>query len=614
MAIAGGVNLSLHPNKYLLLSAGQFISSSGRCKSFGEGEGGFIPSEGVGVVVLKRLEDAQRDGDHIHALIKSSAVNHGGRTHGYTVPNPVAQEQVVRQALKSAGIAARAVSYVEAHGTGTSIGDPIEITGLTRAFGWRRVENLEPWCWIGSAKSNLGHCESAAGIAGLTKILLQMRHGSIAPSLHSASLNSHINFSDTPFTVNQELRQWERPVIDGEVQPRVAGLSSFGAGGANAHLVVEEYRPPELTDAQQRQMGPVVIVLSAKNEDRLRLLADNLSTWLGRQGHSSQTELQDIAYTLQIGREPLTERVALIVDSRQALIEKLALFANKAPLSSDVFYGRVRQDNDTVALFERDTDLHTAVLSWVAQGKLDKVVALWVQGLSFDWRLLHQQGVPQRVSLPTYPFVRERHWIEPAGTNAAVTRSEHIMTAQRPAPVSDSPDDLFLAVPAWRATALAVTESSKVFVHRVVIFCGVELAKEEQSQVRSQLKEQDQSQSQEQAQAHTNTQAQSPPDWVWLDSIESQPAAQFMDYAGQVFELLRERVKKQGHDSTLIQVLVSGGAVGGLLSGLSGLLRTVSREYPAIVCQLVEVTALQSRASLHELAEDNARVCDDAMD
>ena len=589
VAIAGGVNLSIHPNKYLLLSAGQFISSSGRCKSFGEGEGGFVPSEGVGVVVLKRLEDAQRDGDHIHAILKGSAVNHGGRTHGYTVPNPVAQEQVIRQAMSSAGIAPRAISYVEAHGTGTTIGDPIEITGLTRAFGWRHDEKLQPWCWLGSVKSNLGHCESAAGIAGLTKIVLQMRHGCIAPSLHSASLNSHIDFSNTPFTVNQELRQWERPVIDGNVQPRLAGLSSFGAGGANAHLLVEEYCPPASTVTPNAQLGSVVIVLSAKNEDSLRLLAGNLSAWLAGQGHSVQADLHDIAYTLQVGREPFNERVALLVDSKKALIEKLALFANETKLSSDVFRGQVRQDNETVALFEQDVDLHAALLSWIAQGKLDKVLALWVQGLSFDWLLLHQQRMPKRMSLPTYPFARERHWLEPSGTSVPALHVQQKQSgfSQEAAYAPEVSDDLLLAVPAWRAAALPLNLSSKFFANRIVVFCGFEMS------------------------THSESQPQDASNWVWLNSVESQPATQFIDYAGQVFELLRERVQMHGHDSTLVQVLVSSDAAYGLLSGLSGLLKTVSREYPAIVSQLIECSASATRVSLAELAQANARAYDD---
>ncbi|NKB24230.1 MAG: hypothetical protein GKR87_07625 [Kiritimatiellae bacterium] len=221
---------------------GQFISSRGHCESFGEGGDGYIPAEGVGVAFLKRLSDAERDGDHIYGVIKGSTLNHGGKTNGYSVPNPNAQQMTIARALKEARINPESISYIEAHGTGTKLGDPIEITGLTKAF-----ENVsggiqdKQRCWIGSAKSNIGHCESAAGIAGVTKVLLQMKHRQIVPSLHSKVLNPNIDFSSTPFVVNQELRDWDCPVIDGNVFPRVAGISSFGAGGSNAHMVIEEY-------------------------------------------------------------------------------------------------------------------------------------------------------------------------------------------------------------------------------------------------------------------------------------------------------------------------------------------------------------------------------------
>ena len=159
------------------------------------------------------------------------------------MPNPIAQGRLIRAALEKSGVNARTISYIEAHGTGTSLGDPIEITGLTKAF--QKYTEDKQFCAIGSAKSNIGHCESAAGIAGVTKVLLQLKNRQIAPSLHSKVLNPNIDFINTPFIVQQELTEWERPVvtIDGVTKeyPRIAGISSFGAGGSNAHIVIEEY-------------------------------------------------------------------------------------------------------------------------------------------------------------------------------------------------------------------------------------------------------------------------------------------------------------------------------------------------------------------------------------
>ena len=242
-AIAGGVNLSIHPHKYLLLSQGKFVSSKGKCESFGEGGDGYVPGEGVGSILLKPLSKAIEDGDNIYGIVKATAVNHGGKTNGYSVPNPAAQANVISNALKKAGVHPRTVSYIEAHGTGTSLGDPIEISGLNKAF--REFTSENQYCSIGSVKSNIGHCEGAAGLAAVTKVLLQLKYAQLAPSLHSKTLNSKIDFKQSPFYVQQNLSEWKRPVLEisGEAReyPRIAGISSFGAGGSNAHLIIEEY-------------------------------------------------------------------------------------------------------------------------------------------------------------------------------------------------------------------------------------------------------------------------------------------------------------------------------------------------------------------------------------
>src|SRR5262249_5837212 len=282
-----------------VLSDGQFISSDGHCQAFGEGGDGYIPGEGVGVVVLKRLSDAQRDGDHIYGVIRGSALNHGGKTNGYTVPNPQAQAAAISRALAESRTDARHISYIEAHGTGTKLGDPIEIAALSKAF--QRYTQETGFCLIGSVKSNIGHCESAAGIAGLTKVLLQMRHQQIAPSLHSAQLNPHIDFAKTPFVVNQELRTWEPPLIDGRALPRIAGISSFGAGGSNAHLVVEEYQASAPAPPQEpRAFVNVVILLSARTAEQLRQKARDLLDFV--RPRLNAIDLVGMAYTLQVGR------------------------------------------------------------------------------------------------------------------------------------------------------------------------------------------------------------------------------------------------------------------------------------------------------------------------
>ncbi|CAM2011292.1 SDR family NAD(P)-dependent oxidoreductase [Acanthopleuribacter pedis] len=414
MAVAGGVNLSVHPNKYLMLSSGQFISSRGRCEAFGEGGDGYIPGEGVGVAILKRLADAERDRDHIYGVIRGSAINHGGRTNGYSVPNPRAQQRAVSAALNNAGVNPRHVSYIEAHGTGTRLGDPIEITGLTRAFREHTADT--GFCRIGSVKSNIGHCEAAAGIAGLTKVLLQLKNGELVPSLHARVLNPNINFGETPFTVNQEICAWERPVIDGHTLPRLAGLSSFGAGGANAHLLVEEYQGAKVA----RQAGPYAYVLSAKNTDRLQASAANLLRFL--EEHPDQ-EAADVAFTLQVGREALTERLAFTAAGLDEVAAKLRAF-----LSGQVeglVRGAYRRDREAPAWEDLDAQQRAAIEA----GRFEDLLARWCRGMDVDWAALWREQ-PYRISLPTYPFAGRRLWVDQPNQTTA---SEPSATPQKEA-------------------------------------------------------------------------------------------------------------------------------------------------------------------------------------
>ena len=409
LAIAGGVNVSIHPNKYLLLAQGRFASSKGRCESFGEGGDGYVPGEGVGAVLLKPLADALADGDHIYGVIKGIAVNHGGKTNGYTVPNPNAQTGVIGQVLQEAGIDPRTISYIEAHGTGTSLGDPIEITGLTKAF--REYTGDNQFCAIGSAKSNIGHCESAAGIAGVTKVLLQLQNKQLVPSLHSEVLNPNIDFRDTPFVVQQKLTEWKRPVINGRECPRRAGVSTFGAGGSNAHIVIEEYLPKETESQLAATTGPevVIIVLSAKNEERLQEQARQLLAVIQAERFSN-ADLADLAYTLQVGREAMEERLGFLVGSLQELAEKLQRFIEDQDSITELYRGQVKRNKEVLAVLAADEDMVKTIDTWIRKGKYEKLLDLWVKGLIFDWNRLYEGAKPRRISLPPYPFARESYW------------------------------------------------------------------------------------------------------------------------------------------------------------------------------------------------------------
>lgn len=406
MAIAGGVNLSMHPAKYVTLCMSRFAASDGRCRSFGEGGDGYVPGEAVGAVFLKPLRKAMEAGDHVYAVIRGTAVNHDGKTQGYSVPNPVAQSQVIRAALTKADVHPRTISYVEAHGTGTALGDPIEITGLSDVY-----EEYAPdrqYCSIGSVKSNIGHPEAAAGIAQMTKVLLQMKHQFLVPSLtHSERMNPNIDFEDSPFFVQQSPERWEPPVVQGTICPRRAGVSSFGAGGVNVHVVLEEYAPENGNRENSVSKGDgresLVIPLSAKTRENLRTYADHLKTFLVR--NQTNAGLADIAYTLQTGREAMPFRTAFAVRTRDELIEKL-----------DAYIRNGDGGNPEDAKGEENAVLHAEdILRKGRKSPKERIIELaehWTKGADLDWEALHTNGNhPRRVSLPTYPFSKERYWV-----------------------------------------------------------------------------------------------------------------------------------------------------------------------------------------------------------
>ncbi|PKM94961.1 MAG: hypothetical protein CVU84_08535 [Firmicutes bacterium HGW-Firmicutes-1] len=432
VAIAGGVNVTIHPNKYILLSQSNFPSTDGKCRSFGDGGDGYVPGEGTGAVLLKPLKKAIADGDHIYGVIKGSALNHGGKTSGYSVPNPNAQASLISKALLKAGIEPRTISYIEAHGTGTALGDPIEITGLVHAF--QKSTKDKQFCAIGSVKSNIGHCESAAGIAGLTKVLLQMQYKQLVPSIHSAKLNANIKFENTPFTVQQRLEEWKQPDIEGKKYLRRAGISSFGAGGSNAHILVEEYIYNELEYYENREQ---LIVLSARNEERLLAYSQELIRYLMEsfveQQKYGRTSLEQIAYTLQVGREAMTERLGIIASSIEELIEKLEQYLLNNLETDNLYLGTVKEKSGMSDQLDDDDEGQAFVFALIKNKKLNKLAKLWVTGVEVDWKTLYNNTI-RRVSLPTYPFAKVRYWVpeQEGGAVEAFHNTQNIISKLHP--------------------------------------------------------------------------------------------------------------------------------------------------------------------------------------
>jgi polyketide synthase PksL len=413
LAIAGGVNVSIHPNKYILLSKGKFLSTDGRCRSFGEGGDGYVPGEGVGSILLKPLEKALSEGDHIYGVIKGSSINHGGKTNGYTVPNPISQAKVVEKAYITANINPTTVSYIETHGTGTSLGDPIEIEGLNRVFS--RRESNSP-CIIGSVKSNIGHCESAAGIAAVTKVLLQMQHKALVPSLHSEFLNPNINWENTVFKVQRELSEWTQPPINSnEVAPRRAGISSFGAGGSNAHIIIEEGPDRNITSVSHDLRPYYLITLSAKTETALMQRIVDLERWLARS--EKVPSLENICFTLNVGRSHFEKRCALVVSTVKELQAILSrIYANESLSNAFInlnAYDKLKNqgvfNKVYLQLIKELTGDHSLTTSEYRDNLLT-LASFYVDGYQFDWNLLPQSVTKQKISMPTYPFAKDRCW------------------------------------------------------------------------------------------------------------------------------------------------------------------------------------------------------------
>ncbi|HEX6427154.1 MAG TPA: SDR family NAD(P)-dependent oxidoreductase, partial [Niastella sp.] len=442
-AIAGGVNVSIHPNKYLLLAQGKFISGKGRCEAFGMGGEGYVPAEGVGAVLLKPLAQALEDGDHVYGVIKATAINHGGKTNGYTVPNPNAQAAVIKKAYQRAGIDPRTISYMEAHGTGTALGDPIEMTGLKKAFREFTADNR--FCAIGSVKSNMGHAESAAGIAGLTKILLQLKHKQLAPSLHSQVLNPNIDFDNSPFIVQQELAEWKRPVIaqNGKMIEGVrrAAISSFGAGGANAHIIIEEaegqgIEPVQVQPQNTTSTEPVIVLLSAKNVKTGHQLVRQLLDAIQLQ-QLQDKDLVDLAFTLQTGRDALETRLALVVSSVRELTERLTAFINNEEDTEGIYHGRIERDTSAISLFTDDQELQEAIGKWIERKKYNRLCHVWVKGVAVNWMQLYtsQPVKPKRISLPGYLFAKEKYWAPNGNIAYAPAVAQPNVVVRQPEPV-----------------------------------------------------------------------------------------------------------------------------------------------------------------------------------
>ncbi|WP_313918947.1 beta-ketoacyl synthase N-terminal-like domain-containing protein, partial [Tahibacter sp.] len=393
-ALVGSANLICSTTNSLAYHSAGMLSRSGVCSAFDASADGFVRGEGGAMLLLKPLEMAVEARDSIYGLVIGTAVGHGGQSASLTAPKPASQSAVIERAIRRAGIDACTVQYVEAHGTGTTLGDPIEIAGLVEAFSrlraGQRADRDGFRCGIGTVKPSIGHLEAAAGFAGLIKVFLAMRNQLMPKTLRFNRLNPHIDLAGTPFHIVSDDEPWKCLLDDsGTPIPRRAGVSSFGSGGMNAHVVVEEYCVP-LTQHLTTPTASLV-VLSARTAESLdkqsrRLLAEIASR------RFTDRQLPDLAYTLQVGREPMEHRLAFAASSIDEVIRKLTGFVECGTSSSarlGIHLGNVKESREIMAVLNEGSGLDIGISAAVATGKYTKLLELWVRGLSFDWEALY---------------------------------------------------------------------------------------------------------------------------------------------------------------------------------------------------------------------------------
>ncbi|HIE02157.1 MAG TPA: hypothetical protein EYP59_18040 [Thiotrichaceae bacterium] len=413
LALAGGVDLMLSPERTLGLCRMRTLSPDGRCKSFSAKADGFGLGEGCGMVVLKRLSDAQQHGDPILAVIRASGLNHNGPSNGLTAPNGLAQEKLLRQVLQRAHLQPEQIDFVETQGTGTELGDPIEVAALAKVLAKDRTTPL----LLGSVKTNIGHLSGAAGIASLIKVVLSLQHSHIPPNRHFDEPNPHIDWDNLPFVVPTQPIPWTSTE-----KPRLAGVSSFGLSGTNVHVILEESPEKEEEEVSTIDRPQHILTLSGKTE---QALADQVSCYLDYLSHYSALNLADLCYSANTGRVHFEHRLAVIANNVAELQAKLTAYQQNETVSG-LIQGQVKVDKPNLldvrqaSLSEASSEFPNLSPSLYQEWSqlLESLATLYVRGGQINWQKFDEPYPRQKISLPTYPFQRKRYWIDqpPQGT------------------------------------------------------------------------------------------------------------------------------------------------------------------------------------------------------
>lgn len=421
LAVAGGVQLHMMPVRQTKVGV---ESSTARTKAFDDSSDGTGTGEGVIAIVLKPLSKALKDRDSVYAVIKGSAMNQDGLSIGITAPNAAAQEDVIVNAWKAAGVSPETITYIEAHGTGTKLGDPIEIDGMTRAF--RKYTDKKQFCAVGSVKSNIGHLDNSAGAAGLLKAVLSLKNRQIPESLHFSVPNRKINFEASPVYVNNRLTEWETAGI-----PRRCGVSAFGLSGTNCHIVLEE--APVLSEqinntAETNAYKLNVLTISAKNQNVLKKLVENYRLYLDKEAGLLPS---DICYTANTGRGQYNSRLAIIfkdIEELKGRLETLSRNGFSDINEEKIFFGEHKVVSSAKAsgeygevteeqIRENSKKAELKADEFTASGSsneniLSELCSIYIKGADIDWNRLYIGESPKVLHLPVYPFEKIRCWIE----------------------------------------------------------------------------------------------------------------------------------------------------------------------------------------------------------
>ncbi|WP_437585646.1 amino acid adenylation domain-containing protein [Sorangium sp. So ce1000] len=417
LGIAGGVFVQCTPKGYVSGSRAGMLSPSGRCRSFDNDADGFVPAEGVGVLILKRLSEAEADGDNIHGVVKGIGINQDGTTNGITAPSAVAQEQLIRQIYDEFEIDCATIQMIEAHGTGTKLGDPVEFNALTRAF--RHYTDRRQFCSLGSSKANIGHAQMAAGVIGIIKVLLAMKHKEMPPLLHHEKTNVNIALDGSPFFVHTDARDW---TVEAGGKRRAA-VTSLGASGTNAHAVIEE---APVAPRQGGARRPRLIALSARTSDARRQQAARLAHWCRQ---ARDVDIDDVSYTLLLGRQHFEHRLACVVEDIAELGQRLDEWLAGGPGAAN----GVLASGPGAPPPRPPAAVDGAMAP--ALGLPLAFAARYIAGEVPDFAQLFSDERRRRVSLPTYPFERTSYWVPRTPAPPTIDRGERgARPASPPAP------------------------------------------------------------------------------------------------------------------------------------------------------------------------------------